>query len=57
MGVRRVGGGDVKWFPDNKQMPPSGVQAGTIYNRSIDHSRSQGRMIVDLHPAKFPKAR
>ncbi|KAB2027356.1 hypothetical protein ES319_D05G027400v1 [Gossypium barbadense] len=54
MGVRRVKGGDVKWLPDNEWMPPSGVQAGTIYS---DILQSQGRMIVDLHPAKFPKSR
>ncbi|KAL3532545.1 hypothetical protein ACH5RR_006066 [Cinchona calisaya] len=26
------GGGDAKWFPDEKWMPPSGVQVGTVYN-------------------------
>ncbi|KAL3535684.1 hypothetical protein ACH5RR_004145 [Cinchona calisaya] len=26
------GGGDAKWFPDDKWMPPSGVQVGTVYN-------------------------
>jgi N-acetylated-alpha-linked acidic dipeptidase len=26
------GGGDTKWFPDEKWMPPSGVQVGTVYN-------------------------
>ncbi|KAM4123612.1 hypothetical protein ACJW30_01G171500 [Castanea mollissima] len=26
------GGGDTRWFPDEKWMPPSGVQVGTVYN-------------------------
>ncbi|KAE7998641.1 hypothetical protein FH972_003166 [Carpinus fangiana] len=26
------GGGDTRWFPDDKWMPPSGVQVGTVYN-------------------------
>ncbi|MBA0575963.1 hypothetical protein Golob_024120 [Gossypium lobatum] len=30
------GGGDAKWFPDDKWMPPSGVQVGTVYNGSGD---------------------
>ncbi|KAE8682860.1 Peptidase M28 family protein isoform 2 [Hibiscus syriacus] len=30
------GGGDAKWFPDDKWMPPSGVQVGTVYNDSGD---------------------
>lgn len=25
------GGGDTRWFPDDKWMPPSGVQVGTVY--------------------------
>ncbi|KAI9191797.1 hypothetical protein LWI28_013580 [Acer negundo] len=25
------GGSDAKWFPDDKWMPPSGVQVGTVY--------------------------
>ncbi|KAG7984173.1 hypothetical protein I3843_04G144900 [Carya illinoinensis] len=25
------GGGDVRWFPDDKWMPPSGVQVGSVY--------------------------
>ncbi|XP_030541674.2 probable glutamate carboxypeptidase LAMP1 isoform X2 [Rhodamnia argentea] len=25
------GGGDVKWFPDDRWMPPSGVQVGSVY--------------------------
>ncbi|EPS58906.1 hypothetical protein M569_15905, partial [Genlisea aurea] len=25
------GGGDAKWFPDDRWMPPSGVQAGSVY--------------------------
>ncbi|KAF6141717.1 hypothetical protein GIB67_027895 [Kingdonia uniflora] len=29
------GGGD-KWFPDDKWMPPSGVQVGTVYNGAGD---------------------
>ncbi|XVF34934.1 hypothetical protein REPUB_Repub18cG0101000 [Reevesia pubescens] len=31
-----AGGGVVKWFPDDKWMPPSGVQVGTVYNGSGD---------------------
>ncbi|KAK8503088.1 hypothetical protein V6N13_025848 [Hibiscus sabdariffa] len=30
------GGGDVKWFPDDKWMPPSGVQVGSVYKESGD---------------------
>ncbi|XVE98076.1 hypothetical protein REPUB_Repub03eG0074200 [Reevesia pubescens] len=30
------GGGDAKWFPNDKWMPPSGVQVGTVYNGSGD---------------------
>ncbi|XP_011093646.1 probable glutamate carboxypeptidase LAMP1 isoform X1 [Sesamum indicum] len=30
------GGGDVKWFPDDKWMPPSGVQVGSVYNGAGD---------------------
>ncbi|KAF8393459.1 hypothetical protein HHK36_021703 [Tetracentron sinense] len=30
------GGGGVKWFPDDKWMPPSGVQVGTVYNGAGD---------------------
>ncbi|XP_022731511.1 probable glutamate carboxypeptidase LAMP1 [Durio zibethinus] len=30
------GGGDAKWFPDDKWMPPSAVQVGTVYNGSGD---------------------
>ncbi|XP_038699873.1 probable glutamate carboxypeptidase LAMP1 isoform X2 [Tripterygium wilfordii] len=30
------GGGDAKWFPDGKWMPPSGVQVGSLYNGSGD---------------------
>lgn len=26
------GGGGTRWFPDDKWMPPSGVQVGTVYN-------------------------
>ncbi|XP_075509749.1 putative glutamate carboxypeptidase LAMP1 [Primulina tabacum] len=26
------GGGDAKWFPDEKWMPPSGVQVGSVYS-------------------------
>ncbi|CAB4318714.1 unnamed protein product [Prunus armeniaca] len=26
------GGGEEKWFPDGKWLPPSGVQVGTVYN-------------------------
>ncbi|KAM2528673.1 hypothetical protein PS1_026751 [Malus domestica] len=26
------GGGEAKWFPDNKWLPPSGVQVGSVYN-------------------------
>ncbi|KAK2645529.1 hypothetical protein Ddye_020724 [Dipteronia dyeriana] len=31
-----VGGSDDKWFPDEKWMPPSGVQVGTVYDGSGD---------------------
>ncbi|XP_031116429.1 probable glutamate carboxypeptidase LAMP1 isoform X1 [Ipomoea triloba] len=30
------GGGDTKWFPDDKWMPPSGVQVGTVYDGAGD---------------------
>ncbi|KAL0308561.1 UNVERIFIED_CONTAM: putative glutamate carboxypeptidase LAMP1 [Sesamum radiatum] len=30
------GGADVKWFPDDKWMPPSGVQVGSVYNGAGD---------------------
>ncbi|XVE54176.1 hypothetical protein DITRI_Ditri03aG0059600 [Diplodiscus trichospermus] len=30
------GGGDAKWFPDDKWMPPSGVQVGSVYTGSGD---------------------
>lgn len=30
------GGGEAKWFPDDKWMPPSGVQVGTVYNGAGD---------------------
>ncbi|KAK8695095.1 hypothetical protein V6N13_000270 [Hibiscus sabdariffa] len=30
------GTGYAKWFPDDKWMPPSGVQVGTVYNGSGD---------------------
>ncbi|GAV84345.1 PA domain-containing protein/TFR_dimer domain-containing protein/Peptidase_M28 domain-containing protein [Cephalotus follicularis] len=30
------GGGDTKWFPDDKWMPPSGVQVGSVYNGAGD---------------------
>ncbi|XAR67063.1 Glutamate carboxypeptidase [Bertholletia excelsa] len=30
------GGGDEKWFPDGKWMPPSGVQVGTVYGGNGD---------------------
>ncbi|KAK6136594.1 hypothetical protein DH2020_029664 [Rehmannia glutinosa] len=30
------GGGDAKWFPDEKWMPPSGVQVGSVYNGAGD---------------------
>ncbi|KAK9274754.1 hypothetical protein L1049_022006 [Liquidambar formosana] len=26
------GGGDARWFPDDKWMPPSGVQVGSVFN-------------------------
>ncbi|KAI4350786.1 hypothetical protein L6164_005202 [Bauhinia variegata] len=26
------GGGEARWFPEDKWMPPSGVQVGTVYN-------------------------
>ncbi|XP_019175828.1 PREDICTED: probable glutamate carboxypeptidase 2 [Ipomoea nil] len=29
-------GGDTKWFPDGKWMPPSGVQVGTVYDGAGD---------------------
>nr|XP_043628985.1 probable glutamate carboxypeptidase LAMP1 [Erigeron canadensis] len=29
-------GGDTKWFPDDRWMPPSGVQVGTVYNGAGD---------------------
>lgn len=29
-------GGDSKWFPDEKWMPPSGVQVGTLYSGAGD---------------------
>ncbi|WVZ17869.1 hypothetical protein V8G54_010851 [Vigna mungo] len=31
-----VGGGEEKWFSDEKWMPPSGVQVGTVYGRLGD---------------------
>nr|GEZ23037.1 probable glutamate carboxypeptidase LAMP1 isoform X2 [Tanacetum cinerariifolium] len=31
-------GGDTKWFPDDKWLPPSGVQVGTVFNRAGDPS-------------------
>ncbi|XP_071733567.1 probable glutamate carboxypeptidase LAMP1 [Rutidosis leptorrhynchoides] len=30
------GGGDTKWFPDDKWMPPSGVQVGSVFNGAGD---------------------
>ncbi|KAE8735370.1 Peptidase M28 family protein isoform 2 [Hibiscus syriacus] len=30
------GGAGAKWFPDDKWMPPSGVQVGSVYNGSGD---------------------
>ncbi|XP_059638260.1 probable glutamate carboxypeptidase LAMP1 [Cornus florida] len=30
------GGGDAKWFPDDKWMPPSGVQVGSVYGGTGD---------------------
>ncbi|KAL6984725.1 Lysosome-associated membrane glycoprotein 1 [Sarracenia purpurea var. burkii] len=30
------GGGDAKWFPDDKWMPPSGVQVGSVYGGAGD---------------------
>ncbi|KVI01217.1 Peptidase M28 [Cynara cardunculus var. scolymus] len=30
------GGGNTKWFPDDKWMPPSGVQVGTVFNGAGD---------------------
>lgn len=30
------GGGDAKWFPDEKWMPPTGVQVGSVYNGAGD---------------------
>ncbi|XP_022749864.1 probable glutamate carboxypeptidase LAMP1 [Durio zibethinus] len=30
------GGGDAKWFPNDKWMPPSGVQVGSVYNQQGD---------------------
>ncbi|XP_076934735.1 putative glutamate carboxypeptidase LAMP1 isoform X2 [Bidens hawaiensis] len=30
------GGGGTKWFPDDKWMPPSGVQVGTVFKGSGD---------------------
>uniref|UniRef100_A0A5B6YQA2 glutamate carboxypeptidase II n=1 Tax=Davidia involucrata TaxID=16924 RepID=A0A5B6YQA2_DAVIN len=30
------GGGDAKWFPDDKWMPPSGVQVGSVYSGAGD---------------------
>lgn len=30
------GGGDAKWFPDDKWMPPSGVQVGSVYTGAGD---------------------
>ncbi|XP_030465184.2 probable glutamate carboxypeptidase LAMP1 [Syzygium oleosum] len=30
------GGGDVKWFPDDRWMPPSGVQVGSVYTGAGD---------------------
>ncbi|KAF8036421.1 hypothetical protein BT93_C2208 [Corymbia citriodora subsp. variegata] len=30
------GGGDVRWFPDDKWMPPSGVQVGSVYTGTGD---------------------
>ncbi|XP_027070554.1 probable glutamate carboxypeptidase LAMP1 isoform X1 [Coffea arabica] len=30
------GGGDAKWFPDDKWMPSSGVQVGSVYNGAGD---------------------
>nr|XP_043629586.1 probable glutamate carboxypeptidase LAMP1 isoform X2 [Erigeron canadensis] len=29
-------GGDTKWFPDDKWMPPSGVQVGSVFNGAGD---------------------
>ncbi|GJS75668.1 probable glutamate carboxypeptidase LAMP1 isoform X1 [Tanacetum coccineum] len=31
-------GGDTKWFPDDKWLPPSGVQVGTVFNGAGDPS-------------------
>ena len=31
-------GGDTKWFPDDKWLPPSGVQVGTVFNGVGDPS-------------------
>ncbi|KAI3701428.1 hypothetical protein L6452_26491 [Arctium lappa] len=30
------GGGNTRWFPDDKWMPPSGVQVGTVFNGAGD---------------------
>ncbi|KAK9071983.1 hypothetical protein SSX86_008414 [Deinandra increscens subsp. villosa] len=30
------GGGDTRWFPDDKWMPPSGVQVGSVFNGAGD---------------------
>ncbi|KAH6817148.1 Peptidase M28 family protein [Perilla frutescens var. frutescens] len=30
------GGGEAKWFPDDKWMPPSGVQVGSVYTGAGD---------------------
>ncbi|KAI4377079.1 hypothetical protein MLD38_014765 [Melastoma candidum] len=30
------GGGGARWFPDDKWMPPSGVQVGSVYNGAGD---------------------
>lgn len=30
------GGGDAKWFPDDKWIPPSGVQVGSVFNGAGD---------------------
>lgn len=30
------GGGDAKWFPEGKWMPPSGVQVGSVFNGAGD---------------------
>ncbi|KZV48005.1 putative glutamate carboxypeptidase 2-like [Dorcoceras hygrometricum] len=30
------GGGDAKWFPDEKWMPPTGVQVGSVYSGAGD---------------------